>query len=80
LKYRVSRIARGERFDVAARFLFQHRASGRIALGLAHQRGGQHPGALDARHVAVVRRATHVSNAPLRIPAAEADDPREQSR
>ncbi|HTI06848.1 MAG TPA: hypothetical protein VL549_16220 [Gemmatimonadales bacterium] len=54
--------------------------SGGIARRFAHQRGGQHPRALHAREIAVVRRASHVANAALRVAAAQPDQSREKTR
>ncbi|PYO87616.1 MAG: hypothetical protein DMD58_14370 [Gemmatimonadetes bacterium] len=79
MKHRIAGIARGESFDIAARFALQDVAPGRIARGLTQQRRGQHPCALDARQIAVMRRAAHVANPPFRVTAAQTDEARKQA-
>jgi hypothetical protein len=80
LKHRITRIARGESNDVAARFVFQHRAPFRIARGLPDQRDGEHPGPFHTREISVVRHAAHVADPALRVAAAQADEPRNEAR
>jgi hypothetical protein len=80
LKYRIPRIARGQSFDIAARFSFQDRAAGGVARGFTHQRGREHPRALHPREITVVRGPAHVPDPALRIAAPQADDPREKPR
>ncbi|MGH7520519.1 MAG: hypothetical protein ACREMI_04490 [Gemmatimonadales bacterium] len=80
MKHRIPRIARGQPFDIAARFSFQYRAAGGIARGFTHQRCRQHPRALHAREIAVMCRPAQVPDPPLRVAAPQADDAREKPR
>ncbi|MFN2572732.1 MAG: hypothetical protein ABR537_14170 [Gemmatimonadales bacterium] len=80
MEQRILRIARGKSLDIAARFSFQDRAAGGIARRFAQQRRRQHPGALDAREIAIMRGPAQVANAALRVAASQANEPREETR
>jgi hypothetical protein len=58
----------------------QDAAASGIARRFAHQRRREHPGALDARDIAVARDAPHVADPALRVAASQSDDPREEAR
>ncbi|HZE47363.1 MAG TPA: hypothetical protein VE087_10825 [Xanthobacteraceae bacterium] len=78
MKHRIAGIARGESFDIAARFALQDVAPARIARSLTQQRRGQHPRALDARQIAVMRRPAHIADPPFRVAASQPDEAREK--
>jgi len=51
-----------------------------VARRFPDQRGCEDPRPLDTREIAVMRHAAHIADAPLRVAAAQSDEPREEAR